>query len=78
MDSITIPFVKINYINFIKERYDETVYNNMIIELKCSGDLRSHLSFYWKDSDPVPTELLEFISNSGINIDINSENDNGQ
>lgn len=75
MQTINIPFVKIEYLDFSKEQYEQTTYNRMSMGVKCEGGLNANLSFYWKDEDAVPAELLEFISNTGINIGINSGGD---
>lgn len=72
MQTINIPFVKVEYLDFSKEQFEQTTYNRMSMGVKCEGDLRANLTFYWKTEDAVPTELLEFISNTGINIGINS------
>ena len=73
MQTINIPFVKVEYIDFSKEQYDKDVYNRMSLSVTCEGGLRASLTFYWKTEDAVPTELLEFINNTGIKIDISGD-----
>jgi ferritin len=70
MNSINVPVQKISYVSFDKEMYEETVYNRMHIYLSCGDGLTASLSFSWKDENTVPTELLEFISSTGIDVNL--------
>ena len=72
MSGIGVPFEKIDYVSYSKEMYEGSSYNRMTLELKCSNELRANLSFYWKADDSVPVELLEFIGNMGVDVNINS------
>jgi ferritin len=76
MNSINIPVQKISYVSFDKEMYEETVYNRMHIYLSCGGGLTASLSFSWKDENTVPTELLEFISSTGIDVNLSDPDEN--
>ena len=70
MDSISVPIKKISSVSFDKEVYEESVYNYMRIYADCGDGLRANLAFSWKDENTVPTELLEFISQTGIDINL--------
>lgn len=68
MDSLVIPVQKIEYVSFDKENYENTVYNHMSIQLKSGDNLMASLSFGWKEEDDVPTALLDFVVQSGLDI----------
>ena len=73
MNAINVPVKKINYVSFDKEMYEETVYNRMHIHTDCGDGLSASISFSWREENVVPTELLEFISSTGINISLSGE-----
>ena len=75
MDSISVPIKKISSVSFDKELYEETTYNYMRISADCGNGLRAGLSFSWKSENAVPTELLEFISQTGIDINLSTDDD---
>lgn len=70
MSAINVPVKKISYVSFDKEVYEETVYNRMHIYADCGDGLTASISFSWKDENTVPTELLEFISSTGIDVNL--------
>lgn len=73
MNTIGVPFEKIEYINYSNEIYEKNSYHRMTLELSCSKELRASLSFYWKEDDRVPVELLELINTMGIDVNVSDK-----
>ena len=70
MSEMLVPFDKVDYVNCTNEIYNDCSYNRISLELDSGNNLRTSVSFYWKSDASVPVELLEFIKNNGINLNI--------